>query len=47
MTQRPEKLQRRQRLPEWLKVRMPGSPRYLALQNLMKDQNIDLDNTVL
>ena len=40
MTQRPEKLQLRPRLPEWLKVRMPGSPRYLELQNLMKDQNL-------
>ena len=40
MTQRPEKLQLRPRLPEWLKVRMPGSPRYLELQNLMKDQKL-------
>ena len=40
MTQRSEKLQPRPRLPEWLKVRMPGSPRYLELQNLMKDQKL-------
>ena len=40
MTQHPEKLQIRPRLPEWLKVRMPGSPRYLELQNLMKDQKL-------
>ena len=40
MTQRPEKLQIRPRLPEWLKVRMPGSPRYLELQNLMTDQRL-------
>ncbi len=38
MTQRPEKLEIRPRLPEWLKVKMPGSPRYLELQSLMKDQ---------
>ena len=40
MTQHSEKLQIRSRLPEWLKVRMPGSPRYLELQNLMKGQKL-------
>ena len=40
MTQHSEKLQIRSRLPEWLKVRMPGSPRYLELQNLMKNQKL-------
>ena len=40
MPQHPEKLQIRPRLPEWLKVRMPGSPRYLELQNLMKGQKL-------
>ena len=40
MTQHPEKLQIRPRLPEWLKVRMPGSHRYLELQNLMKGQKL-------
>ena len=41
MTQRPEKLEIRPRLPEWLKVKMPGSPRYLELQNLMKGQRLN------
>ena len=40
MTQRPERLQIRPRLPEWLKVRMPGSPRYLELQSLMAGQKL-------
>ena len=40
MVQLPEKLEIRPRLPEWLKVKMPGSPRYLALQNLMKGQQL-------
>ena len=40
MDQRPEKLEIRPRLPEWLKVKMPGSPRYLELQNLMKGQQL-------
>ena len=40
MAQRPEKLEIRPRLPEWLKVKMPGSPRYLELQNLMKGQQL-------
>ena len=40
MAQPPEKLQIRPRLPEWLKVKMPGSPRYLELQNLMKGQQL-------
>ena len=40
MTQRPEQIKIRPRLPEWLKVRMPGSPRYLELQNLMTDQKL-------
>ena len=30
----------RPRLPEWLKVRMPGGPRYIELQNLMKDHQL-------
>ena len=40
MTQPTEKLQPKRHLPEWLKVKMPGSPRYLKLQNLMKDQKL-------
>ena len=40
MAQRSEKLEIRPRLPEWLKVKMPGSPRYLELQNLMKGQQL-------
>ena len=30
----------RPRLPEWLKVRMPGGPRYIELQHLMKDNQL-------
>ena len=30
----------RPRLPEWLKVRMPGGPRYIELQHLMKDRQL-------
>ena len=30
----------RPRLPDWLKVRMPGGPRYIELQHLMKDQQL-------
>ncbi len=30
----------RPRLPEWLKVRMPGGPRYIELQHLMKDHQL-------
>lgn len=41
MTQRPEKIEIRPRLPEWLKVKMPGSPRYLELKNLMKGQQLN------
>ncbi|NQW23596.1 MAG: lipoyl synthase [SAR202 cluster bacterium] len=41
MTQRPEKIEIRPRLPEWLKVKMPGSPRYLELKNLMKSQQLN------
>ena len=40
MAQVPEKFQIRPRLPEWLKVKMPGSPRYLGLQNLMRGQQL-------
>ena len=40
MAQRPEKLEIRPRLPEWLKVKMPGSTCYLELQNLMKGQQL-------
>ena len=40
MAQSPDKLEIRPRLPEWLKVKMPGSPRYLELQNLMKSQSL-------
>ncbi len=31
----------RPRLPEWLKVRMPGGPRYIELQNLMRDHQLN------
>ena len=30
-------MKQRRRLPEWLKVRMPGGPRYIELKNLMRD----------
>ncbi|PKB78883.1 MAG: lipoyl synthase [SAR202 cluster bacterium Io17-Chloro-G9] len=30
----------RPRLPEWLKVRAPGSPRYIELKGLMKEQSL-------
>ena len=30
----------RPRLPEWFKVRMPGGPRYLELQHLMRDSQL-------
>ena len=40
MPQGADKLEIRPRLPEWLKVKMPGSPRYLELQNLMKGQQL-------
>ena len=30
----------RPRLPEWFKVRMPGGPRYIELQHLMKDNQL-------
>ena len=40
MAQSPEKMEARPRLPEWLKVKMPGSPRYLELQNLMRGQQL-------
>ena len=40
MAQRPENLEIRPRLPEWLKVKMPGSTRYLELQNIMRGQQL-------
>ena len=40
MPQGPQKLEIRPRLPEWLKVKMPGSPRYLELQNIMRGQKL-------
>ena len=30
----------RPKLPEWLKVTMPGSPRYIELKNLMRGQRL-------
>ncbi len=40
MAQRTDNTETRPRLPEWLKVKMPGSPRYLELQNLMRGQQL-------
>ena len=28
------------RLPEWLKVRMPGGPNYIELKNMMRGSNL-------
>ena len=33
-------MNQRRRLPEWLKVRMPGGPRYIELKNLMRDSEL-------
>ena len=33
-------MKQRRRLPEWLKVRMPGGPRYIELKNLMRDSEL-------
>ena len=30
----------RPRLPDWLKVRMPGGPRYIELKQLMRDSQL-------
>jgi lipoic acid synthetase len=30
----------RPRLPEWLKVKAPGSPRYIELKQLMRGQQL-------
>ena len=40
MDQQPQKLEVRPRLPEWLKVKMPGSQRYLELQKIMRGQRL-------
>ena len=41
MNQPQTNLATRPRLPEWLKVRMPGGPRYIELQNLMRDHQLN------
>ena len=33
-------MKQRRRLPEWLKVRMPGGPRYIELKNMMRDNEL-------
>ena len=33
-------MKQRRRLPDWLKVRMPGGPRYIELKNLMRDSEL-------
>ncbi len=33
-------MKQRRRLPDWLKVRMPGGPRYVELKNLMRDSEL-------
>lgn len=38
--QNPKNAAPRSRLPDWLKVTMPGGPRYIELQNLMRDQQL-------
>ena len=40
MTQSKKTAELRPRLPEWLKVQMPGSPRYLELKELMRSQQL-------
>ncbi len=40
MPQNEENIAIRPRLPEWLKVRAPGSPRYMELKALMKQQSL-------
>ncbi|MCH7712588.1 MAG: lipoyl synthase [Chloroflexi bacterium] len=40
MTQQDNNTALRPRLPEWLKVRAPGSPRYIELKNLMREQSL-------
>ena len=40
MTDQANSAATRPRLPEWLKVRMPGGPRYIELQHLMKDHQL-------
>ncbi len=33
-------MRQRRRLPDWLKVRMPGGPRYIELKNMMRDNEL-------
>ena len=33
-------MKQRRRLPDWLKVRMPGGPRYIELKNMMRDSDL-------
>ena len=40
MTATPTDAPIRPRLPEWLKVRMPGGPRYIELKQLMRDSQL-------
>ena len=40
MTQQDNNTALRPRLPEWLKVRAPGSPRYIELKALMREQSL-------
>ena len=40
MTQPKNTVELRPRLPEWLKVQMPGSPRYMQLKQLMRSQEL-------
>jgi len=40
MTQQDENSAIRPRLPEWLKVRAPGSPQYIKLKGLMRGQSL-------
>ena len=40
MTQQNDNIAIRPRLPEWLNVRAPGSPRYIELKSLMREQSL-------
>ena len=40
MPEQAHRVAARPRLPDWLKVRMPGGPRYIELKHLMRDQQL-------
>ena len=38
--EQPKDTERRPRLPQWMKVRMPGGPNYVQLKNLLRDAEL-------